>query len=101
MGKRMNGFIITQFPTKETMEEAHKTRSMILSFIVQPESVTTSSTAKAFQTGWLMGRGLEPDYRLALILVPREVDFQEYVNKYMKDLSESTKRMQSFLKVDE
>ena len=83
-----DSIIVDNFPTKELMQKAREENLMVLSFVVQPECVKTTATAEAFQTGWLMGLGLEPDPRLALVVIPRNLDFESAKQAYLDKLQE-------------
>ena len=94
-----NGIVLDNFPTKELMARAKAEHLMVLAFIPQPESVKTREAAQAFQDGWLMGLGLEPNHRLALVVIPRNLDFESAKKAYLDHLDQiRTQPLQFVLK---
>jgi hypothetical protein len=85
----VNDIIVTNKPTKRLLAKVHKERKIIITFMHQPEAVTDVETSNAFLVGWLTGLGLKPDYRLALVMIPRQLDLEEYKNEYLKKLENS------------
>jgi hypothetical protein len=81
--------VVTDRPTQEILNRAHKQNLMVFTFIHKPNSVIDYKTAQAFQEGWLMGLELKPDHRLALILVPINLDLEEFKLHYLERLEES------------
>ena len=98
--KSRKQYVVDQFPTKELMEQAKKDHFMVLSFIYQPESVKTAATAQAFQDGWLLGLGLEPNPRLALVVIPRSLDFESAKAAYLAKLDEIANQPLNFVLAD-
>lgn len=89
----MENIILTDRPTQSDLDRAEKERLMIFTFIPRPESVVDYETSKAFLEGWLMGLGIKPNHRLALVIVLPEhlVDYtmEEYKKRYIESLNDS------------
>lgn len=81
-------YVVEQFPTKQLLEDAKKERFMVFTFIVKPDSIIDQQTSRAYQEGWLAGLGLKPSPYLALVIVPKNVDFEIAKEHYLKTLVE-------------
>ena len=88
--------IITNRPTQKDLEIAYKEGKMVLTFIHIPDTVIDRVTFEAFQAGWLLGLDLKPDYRLSLIMFPKEYDIDYWSKIYIEKLEESAKSLLTF-----
>jgi hypothetical protein len=81
--------IVTDHPTQEMLDAAHKEDKMVFTFIYKPESIIDEKTSKSFLEDWLNSLKLKPDVRLALILVDPRVDMDYCIKFYIESLEDS------------
>lgn len=81
-------YVVEQFPTPQLMLSAKAENFMVFTFIHKPDSVVDSATGHAYQEGWLAGLGLKPNPRLALVVIPKDIDLELGKKAYLEALLE-------------
>jgi hypothetical protein len=82
----MNGIVVDDRPTQDTLDAAERDRQIIVSFTLKPDCVVDTATGEAFLEGYLAALGISHSPRHIIVLVPKNVPFDLTCHNYLEEL---------------